>query len=134
MSNPNQAMDLICDHDCPITGPCPTSFTKINFCLSEPFPERCKFSFMLTVIACNVIKVACLASILWRHQLNTLLTTGAASASFMDTPYPILRERCLLSRKDVSTSEGQVSAESKVYRITSVCWHYAFSKKRWWRC
>ncbi|PVH88666.1 hypothetical protein DL98DRAFT_580231 [Cadophora sp. DSE1049] len=135
-----QTMRFLCNAvGCDIGERSKAQLSTVDYCLSEPWPERCEFNFspslMTAVIVCNVIKILCLGLILWRHRTSTLVTTGDAIASFLDTPDPVTKSHCLLSRKDVVSGKWLQSEATPVpYSKSNLRWHHAASTGRWWFC
>ncbi|KAH7336430.1 hypothetical protein BKA65DRAFT_538551 [Rhexocercosporidium sp. MPI-PUGE-AT-0058] len=135
-----QTMRFLCNADgCDIGEFSKAQLSTVDYCLSEPWPEKCQFSFspvlMVVVMVCNIVKIICLGLILWRQRISTLVTTGDAIASFLETPDPSTKGHCLLSKKDLVSKEWMengVCADS--YQKGKLRWHHAASRGRWWFC
>lgn len=79
----------------------------INYCLSEPVPEKCKLQYSLdlaiVVIIFNFVKaivIGCAASM---SKEAPMLTSGDVIASMMSTPEPTTKGMCLLSSSHLVT-------------------------------
>ena len=64
----------------------------VRACYAEEAPEHCSIQLhlglLITVIVCNIIKCACLISLLRLRNFEPLLMVGDGIASFMDRPEP----------------------------------------------
>ena len=62
----------------------------VDHCMATRAQQHCKMRFsmslMIAIIACNVIKVVCMAVIFWRMDPYPLVTIGDAIASFLNSP------------------------------------------------
>jgi hypothetical protein len=138
MNDRNQSMSFLCAPACPSGGSTPTDFPMVDYCLSEPWPEKCQFDLspplMIAVIVCNIVKVICLGVVLWQHRFDTLITTGDSIVSFLDNPDPTTKNRCLISRNDVVAAKSIPSDKPRTYQPSQSRWRDAVSKKRWWTC
>lgn len=67
-----------------------SSDAQISHCMANKAQEHCKVRFnmplMVAVIACNLVKVICMAIIGWKLDPRPLVTIGDAIASFLDSP------------------------------------------------
>ncbi|KAK0109834.1 hypothetical protein ONS95_002505 [Cadophora gregata] len=135
-----QTMRFLCNSvGCDIGERSKAQLSTVDYCLSEPWPERCEFNFspslMTAVIVCNVIKILCLILILWRHRTSTLVTTGDAIASFLDNADPSTKGYCLLSRDDVVSGKWTQGEAAPIwYSKSKLRWYHAASTGRWWFC
>ena len=63
---------------------------SVSYCLGTKAHQHCKVGFtvglMISVIACNHIKVICMGCIVFRLDPRPLVTLGDALASFLDSP------------------------------------------------
>lgn len=61
------------------------SIAKVEYCLSERKPERCRLQFsmpfLVVVIVFNLVKVTCMVMTLWWQREATLVTVGGESFS-----------------------------------------------------
>lgn len=78
---------------------------EIEYCLSEPIPERCACTANVPIIAvvlvCNFIKLVAMYIVATRLHDSPLITIGDAIESFLDSPEPSTEGICLLSRDQV---------------------------------
>lgn len=65
-------------------------FASVDRCLAKEESGHCSILFsrplMISVIICNVLKIACLATTLFLSDFNPLVTVGDAIASFLARP------------------------------------------------
>ena len=63
---------------------------SISHCVAFKASQHCKLRFsvglMLGVIACNLIKIICMSSAVWRMDHRLLVTLGDAIESFLENP------------------------------------------------
>ena len=112
----------------------PVNQTTITGCLSKPVEERCKTQFSLaiiiTILVCNLIKVACMGVIVWRQDPEPLVTLGDALASFLESPDSSTKGFPLYGRsrfRDSIVWDFNFSGlGSEVPR-----WYRTVSKRRW---
>ena len=75
----------------------------VRHCYSQKAPEQCKANlvptFLIVVIICNVIKLACFGcALLISKKDQPLCTTGDAIQSFLQQPDPHTQGRCLVAK------------------------------------
>ena len=62
----------------------------VSHCMAEKASQHCKMRFsmylMTAVLACNLVKVTCMALMIWKMDPYPLVTIGDAIASFLDSP------------------------------------------------
>lgn len=72
--------------------------TPIQYYLSQPVLERCKFQFslliMIVVISCNLIKAIYIGFMAWKRDREPLVTLRDAIASFLGQPDPTTEGNC----------------------------------------
>ena len=73
----------------------------VRYCYSQPVSEQCKANlvptFLIVVIICNVIKMACFGCALYiTKKRQPLCTTGDAIQSFIQQPDQYTQGRCLV--------------------------------------
>ena len=82
---------------------------EVQYCLSQEVEEHCKLKFsaaiMIIVIACNLIKTVCMASIVWRQDSEPLVTLGDVVASFLTKQDPTTEGNCLAGKHRYQGSE-----------------------------
>ena len=113
----------------------------INYCLSEPVPERCTLQYslyiLIAVVICNAVKVLVMLITFWKQKAETLVTLGDAVASYLDDHDPTTRGQCLSTKRDVT--KGLKSRNSgiglvpgpKEFQPKRHFWFAAPSAKRW---
>ena len=74
-------------------GKCKLFPAPIEYCLAKTFPPRCKVqistTILSTVIACNIVKIICLALTAISRNFEPLVTVGDAISSFLKHPEPL---------------------------------------------
>jgi hypothetical protein len=117
----------------------------VKYCYSQLAPEKCKVgiipTFLIIVIACNVIKVVSFVCTLYITNTNEnqpLCTTGDAIKSFLEHPDPHTRGRCLAAKEDyekyLSSSREWIPRPSAVGRLWTgrrYRWRKAVNKWQW---
>ncbi|KAJ5949351.1 hypothetical protein N7454_000935 [Penicillium verhagenii] len=77
----------------------------VTGCKYKSAIERCQISFSppiaITVVGCNVVKVICMVLAARMSRTGIFFTVGDSVASFLASPDPMTKNRCLLSRVDV---------------------------------
>lgn len=83
---------------------------SVDHCLSQKVEEKCQllFSFpiCLTVILCNIVKIACMLMAAHDDRKEIFLRAGDAVSSFLSRPDPTTEGRCLWSKKDIAQPEA----------------------------
>lgn len=79
---------------------------NMKYCLAEKLDSPCRIGvsipIMITVLSCNIIKIACfITTLLVDGAMLPLVTNGDAIQSFLIRPDINLQGRCLVSRDDV---------------------------------
>lgn len=98
---------------------------RVSYCLAQPVNPRCKVEILpevlAVVIACNVMKVICFASLLMKRNFKPLMILGDAIASFMADPDP------------TALSSGPLSAESvrKAFLAEPLRFSVQHNSRRW---
>ncbi|KAF2155062.1 hypothetical protein K461DRAFT_107278 [Myriangium duriaei CBS 260.36] len=116
----------------------------IDHCLAEQTPEFCSVYVSVTllavVIACNVIKLACLLVTLLSVRFDPLITIGDAIESFLAIPDRTTEGHGLLEASNIATwTKARISrtpipttpAPWKPRRRRLIA---AISRRRWWSC
>ncbi|KAJ5935041.1 hypothetical protein N7466_004588 [Penicillium verhagenii] len=77
----------------------------VTGCKYKSATERCQIFFSppiaITVVGCNVVKVICMVLAARMSRTGIFFTVGDSVASFLVSPDPTTKNRCLLSRVDV---------------------------------
>ena len=114
-----------------------SGLSSIDYCLSKPVREHCKLQFSLTimivVIVCNMIETVCMIIILWKQDLEPLVTLGDAIASFLDRPDVTTKRNCIAGRTRFEHSRYWGLLVSRWYPKESH-WFRAASLRRWSAC
>ncbi|KAF2023080.1 hypothetical protein EK21DRAFT_95204 [Setomelanomma holmii] len=130
--------------------------SPVKYCMVEQVPEICKlqFSFLIVsiVLVANLMKVVCIAWLLFRHkEYHALVTLGDALASFLERPDPHTFGRCLQSEvqidryfngrsfvapaNDIIRYHNRKSQESenrpKEFKLERISWASAPSYRTW---
>ena len=109
----------------------------LGYCLSVPTEEHCKLQFslaiMIVVIVCNLIKTICMSAIVWKRDLEPLVTLGDAIASFMDRPDVTTKGNCIAGKARFEKSKSWDSL-SRRWDSTTLLWFRAASSRRWMVC
>ncbi|KAH7122675.1 hypothetical protein B0J11DRAFT_437302 [Dendryphion nanum] len=116
----------------------------VKYCMAEEVNEVCKLQFSfpiaIAVITANFIKVLCMAITLFRYRNHIgLVTLGDAIASFLDTPDPHTKGKCL---HDMAIVTAELSWEKlkvpyelkntpKRYIPKTIRWGRAPTRYRW---
>ena len=105
-SNGNSYLQVQGEEFCQFSAPCDTgtvpdpagnwtiqystTMNAVSHCMAAKAQEHCKIqlytSFAVAVVACNLIKVTCMAIMVWRMEPSPPVTIGDAIASFLDAP------------------------------------------------
>ena len=117
----------------------------VQYCLSQPVDGQCHVNvlplFLGIVVACNFIKVVCF---IWTLKISqreqSLITTGDAIQSFLDSPDPATRDRCLAQKRDFERLFGKskkawrepVDGEADVWRASRLRWWGRAVRARYW--
>lgn len=120
-----------------ILNPFPVEEASIQYCLSQPVEEQCKTQFslgiMITILICNLIKVACMGAIVWQLDSEPLVTFGDAVASFLAQPDLTTKDIPLYGRSRFKDSVvwdfDFATLGSEIPR-----WYRSISKRRWLVC
>lgn len=79
---------------------------SVDYCLSQKVDEKCQLLFSLpiclTVILCNIVKISCMLMTAHDDRKEIFLTVGDAISSFLRRPDRTTKDRCLLSRRNIS--------------------------------
>ncbi|KAE8152089.1 hypothetical protein BDV25DRAFT_128292 [Aspergillus avenaceus] len=110
----------------------------VDYCLSKKVEERCQLLFSLpiciTVILCNLVKVACMVLTADDKRNDIILTVGDALSSFLSTPDPTTDGKCLLFMTDVKSPTPQKASNDPIeLQDFSIPKHAAYlpPKRRW---
>ena len=108
----------------------------IQYCLSQSLPERCtvqlSYTLMAAVIACNVVKLLCMLSMLLQRRFRPLVTIGDAIESFMVKKDPTTRHMCLADKSAFTSQDWQHF--TKPWLRKRRFWFASASIKRWVLC
>lgn len=99
----------------------------VQYCLSEPWPEKCSLQFsrdiMIVVIICNAIKFICMILAVFINKESVLTTVGDAIMSFLDNPDRTTVGMCIASKRDIQKGDWAATHpgfnQAPVYRT----WH-----------
>ncbi|GME45538.1 hypothetical protein GTA08_BOTSDO04901 [Neofusicoccum parvum] len=121
----------------------------VSHCVAELVAEQCRLQFSsriaAAVIACNVVKAACVVALLVRSRHHHLVTLGDAIACFLAHPDPATRGRGLHGKallvKEWTWMATHGHADPKRIAVEperwappprGLRWARAASKRRWW--
>lgn len=83
---------------------------SVDHCLSQKVEEKCQLLFSLpiclTVILCNIVKIACMLVAAHDDRKEIFLRVGDAVSSFLTRSDPTTEGRCLWSKKDIAEPEA----------------------------
>lgn len=84
---------------------------SVDHCLSQEVDERCQLLFSLsiclTIIICNIIKIACMLMTVYDDRKEIFLTVGDAISSFLKRPDRTTEHRSLLPKRNISERSPQ---------------------------
>ena len=110
---------------------------SIQYCLSQPVEEQCKTQFSLdiiiTVLLCNLVKVFCMGTIVWKQDSEPLVTLGDAVSTFLRTPDLTTRDIPLYGKSRFKSTNMWDLACSRL-ELASERWFRSVSKRRWITC
>lgn len=94
-----------CASDADLVNPHYPPFS-VDYCLSQKVEEKCQLLFSLpiclTVILCNIVKIACMLMAAHDDRKEIFLRVGDAVSSFLTRSDPTTEGRCLWSKKDIT--------------------------------
>ncbi|KAL1626212.1 hypothetical protein SLS54_003047 [Diplodia seriata] len=105
---------------------------RVLYGLAAPRSTGSRFqislSFMITVICCNVLKLAAISWTLRRPLSSQIMTVGDCIVSFLESPDPVTAGFCTLDRK-AAINEGDVAEthQPREIRFIDMLWgkHYS---------
>jgi hypothetical protein len=108
----------------------------VDYCLAEKVPEQCSvqfsFAIMQWIIAFNVLKLVAMLLVLFRYNVEQLLSTvGDAAASFLVTEDSTTHHMCLASRRNIRDFYLQGQRYPRPYPTQTMRWSLAASRARW---
>lgn len=110
----------------------------IQYCLSQKVQESCQLQFSATilyvVIGCNIIKLTCLLSTLYRMNTPTLVTVGDAIGNFLQQPDDLTRGICTASKSSIQIQKRMDSTGPQRWDHRSYRWFTSASSLRWLFC
>lgn len=96
----------------------PRPLTDVQYCLAQPSNAVCSVNLeralLITVIACNAVKVLCFILTLIVASLHQLITVGDALKSFSKNPDPVTKVAGPLSYLDVPHARWGVQSFNKL--------------------
>lgn len=108
----------------------------IQYCLSQPLPERCtvqlSYTLMGAVIVCNFVKLSCMLLMLLHRRFAPLVTIGDAIESFMLKRDATTQNMCLADKAAFNNQDWQQLA--KPWLRKRRFWFASASIKRWILC
>lgn len=108
---------------------------KIEYCLSENIPPRCKLQFstyiLVAVILCNATKLAVMFWMVWRQRGTTFVTFGDPVASWLDNPDRSTVNRCFESAFSVVHDPKTLLPAPRAIDHSARRWWLGGSKRRW---
>lgn len=116
---------------------------RISYCLSLAVTSSCSLQIrlwlLLTVVVCNIVKLACFTLTLREQHGTPLVTVGDAVASFLSSPCPTVDGMCLLSedalynalQRDTESPRDDVGSQPRQYQATSLRYYQSISFIRW---
>lgn len=115
----------------------------ISYCLSLAVQNHCSLQIhlwlLLSVVVCNIIKLACFILTFKEQQGTPLVTVGDAVASFLNLPCPNVKGMCLLSedalisalKDDTEDTRDNIGPQARRYKPTSSRCYQSISFVRW---
>lgn len=108
---------------------------SVDYCLSQKVDEKCQLLFSLpmclTVILCNIVKIVCMLMTAHDDRKEIFLTVGDAISSFLRRPDMITKDRCLLSRRNISGKGPYRWALADQYRLPPQPTTFWPRRRRW---
>ena len=109
--------------------------TSVDYCLSQKVEEKCQLLFSLpiciTVIICNAVKIVCMLVTARDDRKEIFLTVGDAISSFLRRPDRNTKDRCLLSRRNISGKGPYIWALADQYRLPPQPTTFWPRRRRW---
>jgi hypothetical protein len=117
--------------------------SSVRYCMMEQVPEKCqlRFSFLIAglVITANIVKVLCMAIMLfWHREHDAIVTLGDALASFLERPDPHTRLRCLQTLSDIKKhwsgyrpNQSKLSKRREYVEVDASPILYTMDRRRW---
>lgn len=113
----------------------PTSAVSVDYCLSQEVDEKCQLLFSppicLTVILCNIIKIFCMLMTARDDRKEIFLRVGDAISSFLRRPDRTTKDRCLLSRRNISGRGPYIWQLADQYRLPPQPTTFWPRRRRW---
>lgn len=108
----------------------------VRYCYSQKVRPKCRVSiiptFLISVIACNVVKIACFVCTLHITKKDPpLCTTGDAIKSFLERPDPHTRNRCLAAKEDYD--KRFPASREWISRLSITGTRWTGRRYRWWK-
>ena len=108
----------------------------IEYCLSQPVPERCTVQLSLMIMAveifCNTVKVSRMVLLLWQQKSAPLITIGEAVESFMLDRHMTIQNMYWANKEKFISQKREPSTMPWLRR--SRLWFASASIKRWLIC
>ncbi len=76
----------------------------VEYCLSQKVKDECRLQFavpiMVVVLSCNVVKLLCMAVMIWSCREPTFVTLGDALSSMLEYPDRCTNGMCTATKKE----------------------------------
>jgi hypothetical protein len=104
----------------------PYQTMRVSYCMSEPYPARCKLeiSNILLLVVCSAVflkSILCSLTISHFRSDKSLITLGDAIASFIERPDPTTELMCTLSKGSFGRSIKR-SSSNRTWPETARIW------------
>jgi hypothetical protein len=110
----------------------------VEYCLSEPIEEHCKFRFSTTiswlVIGLNFLKFVLMCGVVFGVKEEPLMTIGDAISSFMRNPDPTTNNMCLAAKSEFTVRPRLWSTSPRRFVPTLRRRSAAVSQGQWITC
>lgn len=110
--------------------------TKVDYCLSENQPRRCKLQFSVyilsAVVVCNAIKCASMFWVVFQQRETTFITFGDALASWLGKPDQATTSCCFQDHRSIiHEPKREHSRIPRPIDLATRRWRRGVSKRRW---
>ena len=106
----------------------------VSYCLAQTVAPHCEVQYsamiLIVVTICNLLNTFCISRLIWRSQIQPLVTVGDAIASFLDSPDWTTTDMCLAGKRAfMRKSDWRVQYLNSQSECHS--WFKAASAHRW---
>jgi hypothetical protein len=106
---------------------------KVDYCLSQVQPQRCKLQFslyvLLAVIICNIIKCTTMYWVVFQQNDSTLATFGDAISSWLGKPDQATANYCFHNVHSIVLGGHPRTPQS--INLATRRWRLGASRRRW---